>query len=70
VCHRLAQMRAGNWLCSYGEMPGLTETLGRIGLRFRQPVPLEESISILERHYDGFRADFNAFFPELRAHVG
>jgi acyl carrier protein phosphodiesterase len=70
VCHRLAQMKAGNWLCSYGELPALAETLGRIGLRFRQPVPLAESISILEQHYDEFRGDFNAFFPELCEHVG
>jgi acyl carrier protein phosphodiesterase len=70
VCHRLAQMKAGNWLCSYGDMPALAQTLGRIGLRFRQPVPLEESIEILERHYEDFRGDFNAFFPELCEQVG
>ncbi|HEV7403007.1 MAG TPA: ACP phosphodiesterase [Chthoniobacteraceae bacterium] len=70
VCERLAQMKAGDWLCSYGDLPALAQTLGRIGRRFRQPVPLAESIATLERHYEEFRADFNAFFPELRAHVG
>jgi acyl carrier protein phosphodiesterase len=70
VRERLAQMKAGDWLCSYGDLPALTQTLGRIGQRFRQPVPLEQAIAILKRHYEEFRADFNAFFPELCAHVG
>lgn len=67
---RLAQMKAGNWLSTYGDLPALTQTLGRIGRRFRQPVPLAEAIVVLERNYEGLRGDFNAFFPELWAHVG
>lgn len=69
VCERLVQMKAGNWLCTYGDLPSLARTLGRIGRRFRQPVPLADAIVVLDRNYEGFRGDFHAFFPELQAHV-
>ena len=67
---RLEQMRAANWLGSYGDLAGITETLRRMESRFRRPVPLAEGGVELELAYEGFREDFRAFFPELRAHVG
>jgi acyl carrier protein phosphodiesterase len=66
---RLAQMRTDNWLCSYGDLDGIAQALHRISGRLRRPFDLAGSVFILEKEYDLFRADFAAFFPELRAHV-
>ncbi len=65
----LDQMRAGDWLCSYQNLSGVVQALRRIGSRFRRPVDLAPSISILEHNYDVFHSDFRAFFPELQSHV-
>jgi acyl carrier protein phosphodiesterase len=65
----LERMKLGNWLCSYGNLDGVSVTLGRIGKRLRKPLPLEQAISVLETDYAGFHADFTAFFPELLSHV-
>jgi acyl carrier protein phosphodiesterase len=65
----LERMKSGNWLCSYGDLDGVSITLGRIGKRLRKPVALEQAISVLETDYAGFHADFAAFFPELLSHV-
>jgi acyl carrier protein phosphodiesterase len=65
----LAKMKAENWLGSYGDLPGVSTTLGRIGLRLRRPTQLAEGAAILEADYAGFHADFNEFFPELANHV-
>jgi acyl carrier protein phosphodiesterase len=66
---RLQQMRTGNWLCSYGDVPGVAAALHRISARLRRPIDLGASISVLELDYDAFHADFAGFFPELIAHV-
>jgi len=65
----LERIRSGNFLCSYGEMGDLAEVLRRLGLRFRKPVALDQAVSVLEKDYAGFRADFDAFFPELILHT-
>ena len=65
----LEQMKAENWLSTYGDLHGVAMILGRIGLRLRRPMPLAEGAAILEADYDGFAADFRAFFPELMSHV-
>lgn len=66
---RLEQMRAGDWLCSYGEPVGVSQALERIGSRLRRPVDLSQSVLVLERDYDSFHSDFKAFFPELSSHI-
>jgi acyl carrier protein phosphodiesterase len=66
---RLDAMRRANWLCGYREIAGITETLSRIGRRFRRPVNLAATVPQLERDYALFRADFAEFFPQLIAHV-
>ena len=65
----LDKMTAEDWLSSYGDLPGVATTLGRIGLRLRRPMPLAEGARILEADYAGFHEDFAAFFPELISHV-
>jgi acyl carrier protein phosphodiesterase len=66
----LRRMRHGDLLGSYRDLSGITQALQRLSRRFRRPVDLAPAMSVLERHYDSFRADFRAFFPELQAHVG
>jgi acyl carrier protein phosphodiesterase len=65
----LERMKAENWLCSYGDLRGVSTTLGRIGLRLRRPTPLAQGAAILEADYPGFHADFSEFFPELMSHA-
>ncbi|MDB6068331.1 MAG: hypothetical protein JWR26_4539 [Pedosphaera sp.] len=69
VYERLLQMKAGNWLCSYGDVQGVATTLGRIGSRLRRPFDLAPAIAVLERDYKLFHGDFTAFFPEVTKHV-
>ena len=66
---RLEQMRAGDWLCSYRDLSGVSTALGRIAARLSRPAPMADAVFILERHYDSFYSDFSTFFPELRSHV-
>jgi acyl carrier protein phosphodiesterase len=69
ACLLLDKTRAGDWLCSYRDLGGVSGALERIGSRLRRPVPLAQTISTLEHSYDAFHSDFCAFFPELQSHV-
>lgn len=66
----LEQMRNSDWLGSYAEVSGVVTALERIDGRLRHPVHLSQAIFILEDEYAAFCADFRAFFPELKQHVG
>ena len=65
----LQRMRAENWLGSYGEIAGVRLTLERVARRFRRPVQLGDAVLELEKNYDPLKADFEEFFPELRAYI-
>lgn len=54
----LQHLRRADWLCSYGEIPGITCAL-------RRPFDL----AAVEQSYAHFEADFREFFPQLRAHL-
>src|SRR5262245_50071081 len=69
ACLLLDQLRAGDWLCSYRDLPGVSRALERIGSRLRRPVSLAGTVSVLEHSYEAFHSDFRAFFPELQSHV-
>jgi acyl carrier protein phosphodiesterase len=66
---RLTQMRSGNWLYRYGDLPGIETTLRRLGGRLRRPFDLAAATLVLDRHYDSLRSDFTEFFPQLRTHA-
>lgn len=66
---RLARLREANLLNTYGELPGIARVLKGIGARLRRPFDLAAAVPILEEQYEALQADFNRFFPELRAHV-
>lgn len=55
------------WLVSYADVNGIARALERLGRRFRKPVPLERATEDLALHRAKLEADFDAFFPELRA---
>jgi acyl carrier protein phosphodiesterase len=57
------------WLCSYGNLSGITQTLDRMGRRFRKPTALGGAISVLISNEADLRSDFNDFFPSLTAHL-
>ena len=69
ACTVLQHMRAGDWLGSYATLPGIEMTLQRMSRRLRFPFDLAASMSVLEAQYEGFREDFEGFFPEVVAHV-
>ena len=66
---RLEQLRAEEWLSSYGEIAGVRRVLQRMSKRLKRPVALGDAVDDLQEHYDGFLGDFRCFFPELRAHL-
>ena len=66
---RLSQMKSGDLLSSYGTSSGVAAALDRLASRLSRPVPLADAVSVLETKYDTFHAEFQTFFPELRAHV-
>lgn len=66
---RLEQIRAGNFLSSYGELSGVALTLERISRRLSRPVPLGDAVSVLEENYELFQSDFSVFFPELVSYL-
>ena len=65
----LQRMREENWLGSYQRIEGVTDILGRIGRRLRRPLDLTDSLPVFQKHETAFLDDFQAFFPELLAHV-
>jgi len=69
VLMALDRMRAEDWLCSYREVAGLSQTLRRVGHRFRRPVDLSQAMREIELHRADFDEDFLEFFPELRSRV-
>ncbi len=65
----LHHMRHADWLCSYGEMRGLTHALQRLSQRLRRPFDLAAVMPHFEKSYAHFEADFREFFPQLRYFV-
>jgi acyl carrier protein phosphodiesterase len=65
----LQRMRQEDWLGSYHFIAGVTDILGRISRRLRRPLDLADSARIFQEHETDFLSDFQAFFPELLAHL-
>mgnify|MGYP002789408065 CR=1 FL=1 len=69
-----------DWICatdvlrSYRREEGIAEAMGRFAGRMERrlgvAVPLERALDDLRADRAGFDADFDAFWPELAAHVG
>lgn len=69
VFGHLHQMRTQNWLGSYQDFVGIRLTLERISRRFQRQVVLGAAVAELEDNHETLRADFEEFFPALRAHT-
>ncbi len=64
----LPLMRDEDWLASYRQTQAVAQALDRMSAhRLRHPNPLAGAGEELTEHYDGFAADFAAFFPDVRA---
>ncbi|OYW72651.1 MAG: hypothetical protein B7Z37_24170 [Verrucomicrobia bacterium 12-59-8] len=69
ACAVLEHMRAGDWLGSYATVAGIEMTLRRMSRRLRFPFDLAAAMGVLEAQYEGFREDFEGFFPMLKGEV-
>ncbi len=69
ACAVLQHMRRADWLGSYATVAGIETTLRRMSRRLKRPFDLAAAVEVLEAQYEGFREDFEAFFPEVKAHV-
>jgi acyl carrier protein phosphodiesterase len=58
-----------DWLQAYAHLEGIEDILGRMARRTRHGANLALAIGDLRREYAGLSADFETFFPALRAHV-
>jgi len=65
----LERMVREDWLGCYASVEGVRAILQRIAARLSRPTPLAEGAAVLVTHYEALRADFHAFFPQVRAHV-
>ncbi|MEM9883035.1 MAG: ACP phosphodiesterase [Planctomycetota bacterium] len=65
---------AEDWLGHYDTVTGIRHTLRRLSARLRErfgrEVDLASAADVLQSDLDGFLADFDAFFPDLIAHLG
>lgn len=61
----LPYMVSGNWLVNYASTEGIRRTLAGMSRRSRFDPKMDESIDDLQGHYEEFRSEFVAFFPEL-----
>jgi len=63
----LPPLMANNWLLAYRSIEGTRRALDGISRRrLRRYVKLDDSVAQLRDDYEGFGADFEAFFPKLR----
>lgn len=56
-----------NWLVSYSRIEGIQQALNGMSRRATFVSGMETATDELVQHYDLFRNEFNAFFPELIA---
>lgn len=65
----LPHMMRTNWLVNYGTMEGIHRALSGMARRTTFASKMEEAIQDLERDYQLFKQEFDAFFPELKQHA-
>ncbi|MEL7001212.1 MAG: ACP phosphodiesterase [Bacteroidota bacterium] len=65
----IPHMRRGNWLLQYAHIDGIHQALSGMSRRTTFRSKMEQASENLRQDYDLFKADFDEFFPELRAFV-
>lgn len=63
----LPYMVRGNWLVNYARVEGIHRALSGMAQRTPYESKMDEASADLETHYDAFSAEFQKFFPELKA---
>ncbi len=66
----ITAMRREDWLVGYAAVAGVTRALRGISARFSRPNPISSGTQPLLENYAALRADFEAFLPALKDHVG
>ena len=61
-------MIKGNWLVNYATLEGIHRALTGMARRTPYESKMDESVSDLKENYEEFKAEFTAFFPELKQH--
>lgn len=61
----LPYMIRGNWLLSYREVEGIHRALSGMARRSPYNSKMEEASADLTAHYEAFKVEFLAFFPDL-----
>ncbi|WP_420316337.1 ACP phosphodiesterase [Ekhidna sp.] len=69
VINMLTYMTRDNWLFNYQFIEGIDKALTGMSRRTRYENRMDEASQALQKHYSEFEDEFNAFFPELEAHV-
>lgn len=68
IKYMLQYMVPQNWLLNYGNLEGVARVLKGMSNRTSFDSGMERAIEDLELHYEDFRNDFFAFFPDLEKH--
>jgi acyl carrier protein phosphodiesterase len=65
VKYMMPYMIKGNWLVNYSKLEGIQRALSGMARRTRFESKMEESVTDLQHHYEEFKKEFEAFFPDL-----
>jgi acyl carrier protein phosphodiesterase len=69
----MLRMRRQNWFLSYATREGIGRALQKLEVRIwhrsERVSQLEQALVDLDQHYGDLARDFQAFFPQLQAHV-
>lgn len=63
--HMMPYMINGNWLLNYSKTEGIHQALSGMARRTPYASKMEEATADLRLHYDDFKNEFMAFFPQL-----
>lgn len=63
----LPYMIRGNWLVSYRDISGIHRALSGMASRTAYESNMEHASEDLQKHYEKFQVEFQAFFPQLKA---
>ena len=67
VQHFLPYLVEHNWLLGYAEPEGIRRALGGLSRRATPGSGMETAANELQANYAAYAADFDEFFPQLRA---
>jgi acyl carrier protein phosphodiesterase len=66
VGYMLKYMERGNWLVNYAKVDGIDQALTGMSHRTPYESKMDEASVDLEKNYDEYKDEFEAFFPQLK----